>query len=403
MDDNPALPAEHTCMPEIFVSYRRGDAAGTAGRLFDRLARHFGANQVFRDLDSIEAGEDFEQAIREALRGAAAVLVVIGPHWLELRGEDGTRRIDDARDYVRREIELALASRALVVPVLVDGAALPAAEALPESIQGLAKRNAAELTHRVWDSDVEQLIARLESCGIPALERASADLRFRSAAAAVTGFLPDLFALLREPRRFLARRTRGRSAELPQTIVFFVLCLTLAAAILLSVYTPRGSIVIFGLAVLAVGLATAITLSAPLWLAWRIAGARAHYAKLLVILLYQVAVLHLVVLGFATIVMVGVELRALNGMRDILDRAIVPGASAGAALEAIGRELEPFAEATEVRVALILGALVALAGLAWAVWSWRAYRDAFGLSRTRSALALVMAIALGWAGLHLLG
>ena len=79
-------------MPEIFLSYRRVDAAGTAGRLFDRLSQHFGAEQVFRDIDSIEAGDNFEQSIRDALRTATAVLVVIGPRWLDLRRDDGKRR-----------------------------------------------------------------------------------------------------------------------------------------------------------------------------------------------------------------------------------------------------------------------------------------------------------------------
>ena len=141
-------------MAEIFVSYRRADAAGTAGRLFDRLAEHFGAAQVFRDVEDIEAGDPFERVIRDALGSAGAVLVVIGPRWLDARRSDGIRRIDDPRDYVRREIEVALASDAVVIPVLVENAVLPEAERLPESIRELIRRNALELSHQRWESDV---------------------------------------------------------------------------------------------------------------------------------------------------------------------------------------------------------------------------------------------------------
>ena len=111
-------PSAHNCVPAIFLSYRRSDSVGAAGRLFDRLAEHFGADQVFRDIDSIEAGENFEESIRNALRLATVVLVVIGPRWLEARSQDGARRIDDPADYVRREIETALSSDAAVVPCL---------------------------------------------------------------------------------------------------------------------------------------------------------------------------------------------------------------------------------------------------------------------------------------------
>jgi len=132
--------AHNNCVPAIFLSYRRSDSVGAAGRLFDRLAEHFGADQVFRDIDSIEAGEDFEESIRDALRLATVVLVVIGPRWLEARSQDGTRRIDDPADYVRHETEAARSSDTAVVPLLVEGAALPARESVPTSVKALALR-----------------------------------------------------------------------------------------------------------------------------------------------------------------------------------------------------------------------------------------------------------------------
>jgi hypothetical protein len=80
--------------PRIFISYRRDDAAGDAGRLADHLHRRFGATHVFLDIDTIDPGTDFVQVLRASLEQTAAMLVVIGPRWTSLRGADGTQRRD---------------------------------------------------------------------------------------------------------------------------------------------------------------------------------------------------------------------------------------------------------------------------------------------------------------------
>ncbi len=103
----------------MFISYRRDDSAGFAGRLTDALERRFGADSVFRDVDDIAAGADFGVVIEQALQQVQAVLVVIGPGWLEAAA-DGRRRLDQADDFVRREVESALASGKPVVPILVE-------------------------------------------------------------------------------------------------------------------------------------------------------------------------------------------------------------------------------------------------------------------------------------------
>jgi hypothetical protein len=397
-------------MPEIFLSYRRADAAGTAGRLFDRLSQHFGAEQVFRDIDSIEAGDNFEQSIRDALRTASAVLVVIGPRWLDLRRDDGTRRVDDPLDYVRREIELALSSDTIVIPVLVENAVLPAAELLPASIRELTKRNAVELSHPRWENDVEDFIRRLEVRGIPAAEpRGSGRTTTQTAthgrvvASALAGFIPHLFSLLYQPRRFLSRCTQGRAADLTGAFVFFMAAAVLAIVILISAYTPGESVVGFGFAVLAMGLLATVALSALLWVAWRLVGATRHYSRLLVVLLHQVAILHLIVFVMTWIVLFGLDLRSRDVVREMMDEAMKPGSSASAALEAIRYRLEPLVDASEVRIALGLGGLMLLAGVVWIVRSWGAYRDAFGLGRARSIAALVVSVLVAWAGLTLIG
>ncbi len=147
---------------KIFISYRRDDTAGRAGRLFDLLATRFGARNVFQDVAAIEPGTDFTQRVDEAIAQCDATLVVIGSDWLSMSGPDGTRRLDEPDDYVRREVGAALAAGVRVVPVLVDRAELPAPEDLPEALRPLAQRQAVALRDATWHQDVDALVRRLE-------------------------------------------------------------------------------------------------------------------------------------------------------------------------------------------------------------------------------------------------
>ena len=148
--------------PRFFLSYRREDSAGHAGRLADHLLDRFGAGSVFVDVESIEADADFTEAIGRAIADADAVLVVIGPGWLDVSGPDGSRRLDGAADFVRRVVEAALSSDVRVIPVLVGGASMPAEVHLPPAIAALARRNAVELLDRRWREDVDALVDVLE-------------------------------------------------------------------------------------------------------------------------------------------------------------------------------------------------------------------------------------------------
>ena len=149
-------------MPQrIFISYRRDDAASDAGRLADHLQRRFGANRVFLDVEAIEPGTDFVQVLQESLRQTAAMLVVIGPRWVSQLAPDGTRRLDDPNDFVRLEVEAALSRNTRVVPVLVQGAALPRKEDLPASLAPLVTRQTATLDYTEFHDDVERLCERL--------------------------------------------------------------------------------------------------------------------------------------------------------------------------------------------------------------------------------------------------
>src|SRR5215211_7044092 len=92
----------------IFISYRRGEATAYAGWLAENLSEDFGKQQVFRDIDSIEPGLDFVEAIERAVSSAGVVLVVIGKSWLTVVDAAGRQRLQNSDDYVRREIAPAL-------------------------------------------------------------------------------------------------------------------------------------------------------------------------------------------------------------------------------------------------------------------------------------------------------
>ena len=146
---------------QIFVSYRHDDAAYPAGWLVDRLAGRFGAGRVFKDVDSIQLGDDFVEDIMAAVGSCAVLLAVIGVGWLTATGEDGRRRLDDPGDFVRLEIEAALARDVRVIPVLVDGARMPRAADLPASLEGLVRRQALELNPGSFDTS--RLLRMLDS------------------------------------------------------------------------------------------------------------------------------------------------------------------------------------------------------------------------------------------------
>jgi outer membrane protein assembly factor BamB len=145
----------------IFVSYRREEAGHVAGRLADRLAERFGTSNVFIDVDSIEPGIDFADAIQHAIDRCDVLLALIGSQWATVVDETGHRRLDNPDDYIVLELKAALARDLRVIPVLVDGANVPPQEILPPSLRPLARRNAVRLDHETFRSDAAWLVQRL--------------------------------------------------------------------------------------------------------------------------------------------------------------------------------------------------------------------------------------------------
>jgi len=143
----------------VFVSYRHEDTAPYARLLKVRLNERLPDVQVFMDLDSIEAGRDFAEAIESALLSCLVLVALIGPKWLELADEEGRRRLDNPDDYVRFEIRTALERCERVIPVLVDGAKMPRQQQLPEDLHKLARLNALEMSYGRFEYDEDQLSA----------------------------------------------------------------------------------------------------------------------------------------------------------------------------------------------------------------------------------------------------
>jgi hypothetical protein len=148
-------------MAGIFISYRREGSAGYAGRLAERLREVFGSDRIFRDVEAIEPGVDFVEAIDHAVGSCDVLLALIGPQWLKFSDDSGRPRLEDPSDFVRLEIEAALQRDVRLIPVLVGGASMPSAQELPESLEKLARRQFFELSDRRWDYDVEQLVTGL--------------------------------------------------------------------------------------------------------------------------------------------------------------------------------------------------------------------------------------------------
>ena len=159
----------------IFISYRHSDAAGHAGRLFDRLRLWFSDDDVFFDVDALETGDLFPKHIDRAIRGARVALVIIGPDWLETLND---RVADPEVDFVRREVEITIQRRLNgeieVFPVLVGGAEMPRRRALHPELREQVGRLPNYQAHTFqgnqadWDHQFDRLRKRLAGVtGVP--------------------------------------------------------------------------------------------------------------------------------------------------------------------------------------------------------------------------------------------
>jgi hypothetical protein len=149
-------------MSGVFISYRREDSSGYAGRLFDILSVHFGKENIYMDLDSIKGGDNFATVIDDKIGLCDALLAVIGDRWLTCTGMDGSRRLDAAHDYVRMEIAKALERGVRVIPVLVGGGKMPHQPDLPDDLRPLAFHQAMDLRDAHFHTDADLLMEVLK-------------------------------------------------------------------------------------------------------------------------------------------------------------------------------------------------------------------------------------------------
>ncbi len=147
-------------MPSLFLSYRRNDAPDTVKLIYERLRKRLPRWEIFYDHESIPLGEPFPERLRANVTSATAVLVIVGPKWLDiLHARQGA-----AVDHVRVEVRLALEAARCAVPVLVGHAALPAAADLADfpDLLPLCERNGRPVRPDPdFDADLEPLIAHL--------------------------------------------------------------------------------------------------------------------------------------------------------------------------------------------------------------------------------------------------
>lgn len=146
----------------IFLSYRRDDSAGYAGRAYDRLVQHFGPSSVFMDVDAIEPGADFVDVVSDAVGSCDVLIVLIGGQWLDAMDHRGKRRLEDPHDFVHLEVAVALERNVCVIPALVRGAEMPREEELPPELIKLARRQAVELSDLRFHEDMGRLIEAIE-------------------------------------------------------------------------------------------------------------------------------------------------------------------------------------------------------------------------------------------------
>ncbi len=153
-------------MRSVFLSYRRSDTLMVTGRLYDQLSRKLGGERVFRDVDSIPLGVDFRRVLDEEVARCDVFIAMVGSKWLGVTNEEGQRRLDDPDDFVRIEIESALARKVPILVALVDGTPLPTAEQLPESLKELAGCKGSPLrTDPLFHDDFATLLTAIGAEG----------------------------------------------------------------------------------------------------------------------------------------------------------------------------------------------------------------------------------------------
>ena len=147
---------------KIFINYRRGETLKDAQHLATLLARSFGSHRIFLDLQGIDGGENYVHTLARQVAASDVVIALIGKNWIDLKDEEGNRRLDNPNDFVRFEIAQALQRDIPVLPVLLDGAPVPRITQLPQDMMALALFQAMPLRAESVVQDAEAIARRLK-------------------------------------------------------------------------------------------------------------------------------------------------------------------------------------------------------------------------------------------------
>ena len=384
-------------MSLIFVSYRRQDTQSATGRLCDKLQAHFGAEQVFHDIESIEAGSDFAAIIESKIAGSSVVLVMIGRHWAEATSDHGHARLFDPGDYVRLEIATALHRRIPVIPVLVEGAAMPQASALPNAIAGFSTRQAHEISEQRWQYDSDLLVKQIERFvpaeGTPTAEGAST--LGQTLLQTVVGWPFEFGQLLVRPRRRMTALVTQPNL-MTRSAMFFALAHIVAAWLFVQPDLV-ASVPAFVLTGVPEGAFILVLVMVPLHLAARLVRAPSHAPTTMMMLAYVQSVAMVLVASGCALIWTGLTLANPDigpSMRSVVYNNLP-----------IEVRMARFTEVIQPAVGGPFMAAVALASLIWLftaallVVAIQAFRDMWRISRLRfAAILILVALMLGVVG-----
>ena len=169
------MPMPKARIPLAFISYRRQDTSPYARWVAETIESNFGPGSCFIDTEAIRLSEKWKTKIGRALKEHTVFIAVIGPNWLKLTDEFGRRRIDLPDDWIASELKFALNADRHIIPLLVGGAQLPKAQALPKGLAKLIQSKSYELSDNDWKNDREKLLNSLTELGF---KRISSDVRF---------------------------------------------------------------------------------------------------------------------------------------------------------------------------------------------------------------------------------
>jgi hypothetical protein len=381
----------------IFVSYRRQDTQSATGRLCDKLQAHFGAEQVFHDIESIEPGSDFAATIESKIAGSSVVLVMIGRHWAEATSDHGHARLFDPGDYVRLEIATALHRRIPVIPVLVEGAAMPQASALPNTIAGFSTRQAHEISEQRWQYDTDMLVTQLERYvpaeGSSAIQATST--LGRTLFQSVVGWPFDFAQLLVHPRRRLTALATQPNL-MTRSVVFFALSHVVAAWLFVQPDLV-SSVPVFVLTGVPEGAFLLLLVMVPLHLAARMARAPSHAPTTMMTLAYVQSVAMVLVAGGCALIWTGLTLVNPDigpSMRSVVYTSLPIEVRVARFTEVLQTAIGgPF------MAAFALANVIWLYAAGWLVVAIQAFRDMWRISRLRFVgILILVALVLSVAG-----